>query len=456
MRQNSVARILGLVAAVLLATTQTASAKAPLATVQFDCTVTHPYTGFGLNIWPLPGRSPALLQLLSDLRVNFVRWSMLPPAQRKNVPDGLSYPGLIDWLENLAVTQRQLEPDRGFAVLQRVQSLGIAQMPASWGVPRGWRMARAEQQEPSSGKRMPEPIDEMRVDDYGRLVAAGVAVLLRHGIKPYAIELLNEPAGKLRPREYVDLIRSFRASQAAVGVAPTPIAGPGTARTIGNAPYLRALQEQRTELDIVSTHAYDGGRKQQLTGLAAVRAALPPGARKPVFVTEYGIGPRAWFQQDEASDTEAYAIVIVAQTLALLGDGASTAFFWQAQDVPWKPDNMGLLSRKDEPRPSIAALRPILQTMQAGDLIATAQPREQPLPLLLVSRPSQLVLQLANPGIEPQDYAIQLRNCTAKPLTVTRSNVWPSDRSVTTHTAGVGGLQVQLPPQSVASLTIER
>jgi hypothetical protein len=451
MRLRDRARLLGLVGALLSATLRLAAAEPPVS-AQFDCAVTHPYSGFGLNVWPLPERFPAVLELLPQLRVNFVRTPLLPSAQAEDVPDGLSFDGLIEWLEGVGRKQHRLGREGGLAMLQRLQSLGIALVPASWAVPRGWRN-NAPQQTPGGQARH---IKDAHVEDYGRLVAAGVSLLARHGIRLHAIELLNEPAGRLSPLQYGRLIRSFRSWQSRSGVGPTPIAGPGTAFTTGNARYLQAAEQQGMRPDIISTHAYDPTKTHELPSLAPLVAETTSAGRKPIFVTEYGIIPKAWFSQQEASELPAYAVLTVAEMLALYSTGANAAFYWQAQNAPSVKGGMALLSPQDRPRPAVGALRTVVQPLETGDQIAAPEPRKPPLPILLVARPSQLVLQLANPLGEAQDFDIQTRNCTAAPPAVTRSTTWPSDRSVTAHAAGPGGVQVRLPAETVVSLTMTR
>jgi hypothetical protein len=449
MRLPVALRTAGLMTALLIATIRHGVAD-PAVTARFECAVSHSYTGFGLNVWPLPGRLPAMLNLLPQLSVNFARPPLLPFVDKEDVPEGLSFDGLLNWLEGLARKQQELAPDGGFSVFHRLQTLGIALVPASWGIPRNWGQDR------QSGPM--RHIQDGRVDDYGRLLAAGVALLAKHGIRLHAIELLNEPVGKISPPQYTRLIQSFRSWQSRSGVGPTPVAGPGTAFTVGNARYLQAGEEQGIRPDIISTHAYDPTKTRELPSVQSLVSESARGGRKPLFVTEYGIVPKAWFDREGANDLPAYAVLTAGETLALYSTGANTVFYWQAQAVPWRKGDMALLGQQDAPRLAIGALRTVVQALTPGDRIAAPEPRKPPLPILLVVRPSELILQIANPIGEAQEFAIETRNCTARSSPVTRTATWPADRAVTVtvQPEAPGRLQVRVPAETVVSLTLPR
>lgn len=425
----------------------------PAVSVEFDCAASHDFAGFGLNVWALPGRQPALLKLLQELRVKYVRWKMLPDTDNAAAPGGASLSDLTGWVERLVPAQNAWYGPEAYAFFERLGALGINQLPASWFVPVNWRVGGPA---PAQGETE-RPIEDAHVNDYGQLLAAEVAVLGRHGIRPYAIEMLNEPCCKITPPQYARLLQSFRSSQRSGGMTATPVVGPGTVFTGDNQPYLQEVARQGERLDIVSTHAYDALKTHEMASLAPLVAALPAGWRQPICVTEYGIDQELWYHATDAVEGVPYAVRAAAQTLALLGSGANAVFYWQAQDPPWEKEAAwGLLSREDKRRPAVDALRTILHPLEVGDAIASSGPREAALPAMLAAQPSLLVLEIANPDDHAEDYSIALRNCTAGPLSVTHSEAWPEGRAVQLHPGPGAGLSLTLPGDTVASLVIAR
>jgi hypothetical protein len=419
--------------------------------VSFDCGASHSFGGFGLNVWPLAARMQPLLQLADELVVKFVRSPVPADVRKFNDPEPAHFGSLVDRLEALVLARTRGSVSEAFSPYEQLRSLGIDQMTASWGFPEAWRRTRPGQATPDGH------IDDLRIDDYGRLLAAQLAVLLRHKIRPQTMEPESELGNRLTPPQYARLLKSFRHWQSQVASPPVPLAGPGTVLTWNNAPYLQELIKQDQRLDIVSTHAYDALKTHQLASLGSLRAAIPPGWKQPLYVTEYGIDADLWYRSPDAADTEPYAVRAAAQTLALLGSGANAVFYWQAQDPPWaKPPNWGLLSKEDRKRPAIGALRTIVRPLQVGDNIVSSGQRETALPAMLVARPMQLVLQIANPEPDRQDYDISFRNCTVGPISIARSEAWPAGREVEARPAPEAGLRISLPGDTVVSITTTR
>lgn len=451
MRSGSPARrLVALILAFLVAAAAPLLAQ-PVTSTEFDCTATHAFTGFGLNVWPLPGRLSPLLSVTDQLGVKFVRWKILPDTENADVPDAASFDALVEWLERLTAAQNAAG-QRGLALFQRLRISGLEQIAASWAVPRKWQVGGLD---PGQGNKE-RLIQNARIDDYGRLLAAAMTVLERHGIRPHAIELLNEPTNKLLPEAYVQVLKSFRFWQTWSGTPATQVAGPGTVFTWGNRPFLQRAVQNGEEFDLVSTHAYDALKTRQLTSLKPLLDAIPADWRKPIYVTEYGIDANLWYQTADAVETVPYGVRAAAQTLALFGSGANALFYWEAQDPPWSKQRWGLLSKEDRPRPAIGALRTILRPLQVGDNIVASPGREEAVPAMLVARPSQMVLQVANPRPERQDYEISFRNCTVGPISVVRSEAWPADRELGVRLSADGGLRLTLPGDTVASVTTSR
>lgn len=419
----------------------------PATRMQFDCAANHTFSGFGLNIGALPGRTAPLLELLDELHVKFVRWKAPPDTDNADVPEGVSLPELIDWLEQQIPRQPPWFGPPALRLFASLQQRDIASLPAIWYPPAKWRAARPNPL---------NPLREDRVEDDARLSAAAVAVLRRHGIKPYAIELHTEPYGKVTVAEYAAIVQRFRVWERQAGIPLTPIAGPATVYTIGNRPYLETLARQGVRLDITATHAYDSFLNHQLATMAPLLAALPAGRRTPLFVTEYGIDASKWFGSWSAVEGIPHAVLLAGQTLALLGSSADAVVYWQAQDPPWAKESWGLLDKQDRRRPAIDALRTIVQPLAVGDRIVLSGQQPAGVPIVLVSRPSQLLLEIANPNTTAADYRIDLQHCGAGPVTVERSTAWPAGRAVAARATTPESLDVALPAETVAVIAARR
>jgi hypothetical protein len=438
-------RVAWLITALWLAVSAPALAKAPLATT-FDCASGHQFAGFGVEVWSLPGRQQPLLDLVKRLRVKFARWDMLPFPDDADVPDGVSFESLINWIEDTGAKYKA----RDFALAERLRSLGVEQLHVTWRVPAKWRRGGLGVPPDRSNQQI---INE-RAEDYGRLVAAQMAVLQRRGIRPYAVELLNEPGNRIAPPQYARVLRTFRSWQSRSALPSLPVAGPGTGLTWGNRRYIEAVVQQGEKLDIATTHAYDARMTHQLASLAAFRAAIPPAWRSPVFVTEFGIDPESWFNSPDAAATITYGVAAAAQALALLDSGANAIFYWQAQDPPRARRAMGLLDKEDRPRPVLEAFSTLLRPLAAGDKVAFSGNRAEAQPIAVFARQSQLVVQMANTDSEAQDYTISFRNCGATPLVVGQTESWPTGQTVEVRAVSGSAWHVSVPRQVVASITL--
>ena len=442
----NIARCAGLGILLWLLGAATALAQ-PTTSVQIDCAASHAFSGFGLNIWALPGRSAPLLNLLDELHVKFVRWKIVPDTDKADVPEGASLGELTDWLERQIPRQPAWFGPAAFRFFASLQQRGIASLPATWFAPTRWR---------TTGPTAVHPLRADRLDDDARLLAAQIAVLRRHGIAPYAVELHSEPYGKVTIAEYPALVQRFRAWERQAGIPLTPIAGPAPVYTIGNRPYLEALARQGVRLDVTATHVYDASITRRLATLAPLLSALPAPPRAPLFVTEYGIDAAKWFGSWSAADGIPHAVLLAGQTLALLGSGAEAVVYWQAQDPPWAKESWGLLDKQDRRRPTVDALAAVLRPLTVGDRIAAALPQAEGVPIMLVSRPSQLLLEVANPNATAANYHIALQRCGAGALSVQRTAAWPAGRAVAARATGADALDLVLPAETVAVVTATR
>ena len=418
-------------------------------TQEWSCAVNHAFAGFGLNAASLPNRLPALIELIRELRAKHIRSPLAPEVKEANVPRDISFTELVKWVEELNKVQNRATGQETVAFGTAMNALGIKQIIASWGFPHQWKVRVTPATEKADGH-----IADDRIDDFHRLLAAQVELLRNQSVWPEVIEPASELVNRITPPQYGRLLTGFQSR-----ISKIDVAGPGTVFSWENERYLRELVRIGGHLDVISTHAYDALKTHQLASVAPLIDAIPAEWReRPIFVTEYGIDPQLWYpNQPDAADTVPYAVRAAAQTLALLGSGANAVFYWQAQDPPWaKPPYWGLLSKEDKGRPAVDALRTIIQPLEVGDRIASSERRNPPLPLMLAARPGQLVLGVANPNPEPQEYRIDFRNCSTVPITPTKTTVWPADRRLQVQPLSPTSLQITVGGDTVASIEMPR
>ena len=424
-------------------------AQSNASPVSFQCSATHAFAGFGLNAFPLGQRTDALASLIQELHVKWLRWPVLPDVEAADIPESSSFNGLVDWLDQATADQQASR----IAFFDRMRALELKQVAVSYHAPVKWRVGG----KPTSQAKPSARLAQDRIDTYARLLAAQLVLAKRHGVVPDAIELLNEPDDKNSPLDYARLVDSFRGWQQRERLTATRVAGAGTVFTWADLPYLKAVQNRGVGLDIISAHAYDPLKTHRLPGLQPLLRSLPPNRQAPLFVTEYGVDTKVWFPNNpDAMNTPAHGVVAAAETLALLGSGANAVFFWEAQDAPWeKPPFWGLLDKQDKQRLAVAALRTITPSLNVGDRIVSSEARGEALPVMLVKRPSQLLLEIANPSDREWSYDFRLDGCSAAPISITSTAVWPTSRNVRTRLASGPEIQVTLSPQSVSTITLQ-
>lgn len=443
-------RRLGFSAIALLLALAASNPAEGAVSARFDCAKSHPFAGFGINVFPLHGRIAGLERLIRELDVKFVRWGQLADVEEAEIPDRATFRDLIGWIE-------RIEPDRQrqkFEFFERLRSLGLKQLAVAWRPPVKWRVGQTKFLNGRPNKR----IAERYVDAYGELIAALLTVLKRNGIVPDSIELLNEPVLKISDKQYARLVDGFLGWRRQVDLTAIRLAGPGTVYTTENVSYLRAVARQGKQLDIVTTHAYDSNQTRKLTSLRALKDDIPAAWDSPILVTEYGIDPRVWFNSAAAAATVPYGVMTAAQTLALYGSGASAAFIWEAQTPPWADqDFWALLDKQDRLRPPALALKTILNPLQIGDSIASQDaPSEETLPIAVFARPSRLVVEIANTAPQAQEYNVTLKNCTAVTPVVLETQKWPAERMITANPLSATELQILLPAETVVSVVTSR
>lgn len=438
MRAKSRRRLAWLAAGLLAAWCSSAKGAEP---VVFDCSAGHQYDGFGVNLFPLGGREAALVEVLQELKVNYVRWGALLDLNNADVPEGLTFEAMVDWLDRLATAKLR---DR-FTFFEKMHSLGVKQLAIAWYPPAAMRSSTST-----------KSVAPDHIDDYARLIAAELVVLKRHGLVPDAVELLNEPDNKNSPADYAKLVKSFDTWRTRAGVTATEVVGPGTVFTWGDGPYLEAVKKAGAHLDVISTHAYDAGKTHKMASLRPLRRSIPAGWRQPIFVTEYGIDQEVWYPGlAKAFNTVPFAVRAAAQTLSLYGSGANVGFYWIAQEAKWGSGIWGLLDKQDRRGPVIDALKTIIPPLKVSDRIVSSEAHGQALPVMLVKRPSQLLLEIANPSDQARDYNVSLRSCTTPPTSVASIAAWPPGRDVQANLAPSPGLHLTLPPQTVAAITLQ-
>lgn len=377
---------------------------APADWVFDPATASGALDGHGAQVW---AGDSAWTTALDPLGANLVRIALnanfgsaaveLPvdatPAEWDAWLDAHALDAAPTFLSDLEATRALTEPR------------GIAWLAHQWEAPPAWEsgaILRAD-----------------RVDDYAALWGALVDWLVTRGIEPAWIELSNEPDGDwntyIRPEDYDALVLAVRADLDARGLDRVGIVGPGLAVLGGwsDPPqWVPTLSDEAVAaLDAWSVHTWDDYAEagEGHTFLEARWAIFLDQVRarddaKPIFVTELGskdvaFGAANYLSPDpstcgSASESDGYALRLLAHTAVALASGADALLWWQAADQTWECSRWGMVDVDGRPRRFHEALETFLSALPADGQVVLAPEAE--LPAVAVVGAEQAVLLVVN------------------------------------------------------------
>jgi len=338
------------------------------------------FRGLGVQIWPATQHRERRDALLRTLQARYVRVNIGATIADDELADHESVRELLAAMEKHQDAHEQ-QIRRSFR--DEMNALGITldfvywQMPRKWskefGVYRGqvqWRCVAAH------------------LADYANLIAANLLYAATIGFHPQTIELSNEPDGSWNtfytPAQYDELLVLTRRVMDAHGLTNIGIEGPGTSMVAHLQFYLATLERtgDLRLLSRLSVHEYDREKLPVVAGLSGLHDVLRRRPEPlPVVVTEFGsfrpewdrppydAGPGQRSGTRNAADSNAYAVSVVGEALALIADGAPIIFMWQLEDEPWGNDSLGLLDLAGRARPVARALGTVFSRVRPGATI---------------------------------------------------------------------------------------
>ncbi|MBN2513596.1 MAG: hypothetical protein JXB18_11720 [Sedimentisphaerales bacterium] len=337
--------------------------------IEFDVTeVSHPYAGFGVQVWPGDMRAESLF---ADLNVRYMR---MCPGGCSNPPTDAAQSQMDAY-----VSSEYNGTTRGNSItasLQMAERLDVQVILNMFGGPAAWlgtnRRLKAE-----------------NFDDFARLWATQVYFFTSRGHQVRYIELANEPEGDwniyIPPADYNTVVKQVRQELDSRGLADVGIVGPGLAYLYHGPSWISALDnDARAALAGWSTHAWDEGwgntdalpsfldmRWREYFGAAAAQA--DPSGDKLIIVTEYATGVRTYNGVNYGSsytETTQFAQRSYENSLTLLNNGANVLCYWEAANQSWQPSPMsGLLRTDSSLRPVYYALKTLAPYIPDGAMV---------------------------------------------------------------------------------------
>jgi hypothetical protein len=378
-------------------------------TVEFDFSAGHSFGGVGLQVWALPQTPPALFSLLQKLAIHQVRmgsFQALPPSA---LSGGVSVSGLVQALHTSS------SPDhisRWSNFAQFLKSRGIEVHLVVWEVPPAWRTEKTWT-DAQGARQVAHIADLAHAQDYADYICAQILFAGSLGFPITAVELGNEPNGtwntRWTPEEYSQLVIITRRTMNEAGLSRVGIEGPGTSTQRDAGPFLAALKKTGASdsLGAISVHSWDTRFSADPVGLTPeFRTEEQAVSRQlPLHVTEINDEAKRWRSEDPLSGTgktkyltanRAFALAMAAEVMTAIGDGATEALIWEAEDPTWEKSYLGLLDDHGQPRPTVDALGAILPFANSATRVVVGRPSTAGTQTIAFSRKNAVIVVVIN------------------------------------------------------------
>jgi O-glycosyl hydrolase len=381
------------------------------SSVSIDFGAAHNFTGIGTQIQLKAGRCQDEAQLLRDMNAQFVRVSIIP-AIRENVPTGQSVEQYSQLLQSLIPPRLANNTAALRTVLEQTH---IKPHIVFWHMPDSWEEAVVKK---AGKKKEAHKAEDARIPDWANLLTAQILWITKQGIEPYAVELTNEPQGgwdtKYTPEQYADLVLATRRSLDAHGLQRIRIEGPGTG--VRNFPeFMQGLRAKgaQSQLAFITAHAYQTPQAMDDPRTAGYSEFLGHGQYGEIVMTEFGV------KKHNAEDVEAasadidvgsheYGLATGAESLKLLGKGASSVIYWELSDVENNPKKHGALDASCRRRPVAYALQALFGKVGAPSRTVAGIGGSPDVPVEGFSANGRVWLLMANMTDSPQKVSARI------------------------------------------------
>jgi hypothetical protein len=419
--------------------------------------VSHPFYGFGAQIWPGDLRVESLT---TDLNLKYFR---IAPGGCPTPPTDATVAQMDAY-----VNSQYNGTSRGnnvTASLQMAANHNVAVIFVRFGGPAAWL---------GSGNRLLSQY----FDDYARLWASEVYFFRSRGLRVDYVELFNEPEGDWNiycpGADYNTVVKLVRAELDSRGLTDVGIVGPGLAYLYHGPSWIGALDTQgKAALAAWSTHAWDEGwgntaalpsfldqRWKNYFG-AAVNSADPTHS-KPIIVTEYASGVCTYngvtYSTDTYGDTYQFAQRCYENSLTLANNGANVLCYWEAANQSWQSQPMYAFMRINSTlRPTYYVFSTLAPFVQNGSMVLNKTWNDPVISAAGFVSEDRLVLAFANSSADTVTRSVQVTGVTS--LAITNALAFISGNVVDklseiTYDYATNSMNISLPRESTLTVVM--
>ncbi|MEN6385017.1 MAG: hypothetical protein ABFD79_07435 [Phycisphaerales bacterium] len=366
--------------------------------------LSHPFNGFGAQVWP------------GDMRVENL-FSQLNLKYFRIAPGGCPEPPTDATVEQMDsyVNSQYSGTGRGNNVissLEIAESQDIKVIFVKFGGPDVYLNDSNE-------------LLSQYTDDYARLWASEVYFFKSRGYKVDYVELFNEPEGHWNiycpPSKYNTVVKLVRAELDSRGLTDVGIIGPGLAYLFYGTSWISSLDTQgKAALAAWSTHAWDESTSALPSFLdqrwknyfgAAVNSADPTHS-KPIIVTEYATGVRTYngvtFGDEAACNSNQFAQRCYENSLTLVNNRANVLCYWEAANQSWQDSYYGFLRVDSTYRPVYYAFMTLVPFIPDDAMVLTKTWNDAVISAAGFVNAKKIVLGFANSSANTVTRSVQI------------------------------------------------
>jgi len=438
-----------------------APAQAAPGDISFDFANSHPYLGFGTQVWLNNKDTRAASKMLQDLNARYVRVSLTPKILLSQLKPDLT----VEQASALIKANDNPEQRERFTAFRdQMKALNIEPVLIFWKMPEPWVETKNKRagQKAQSNFAKPEFFDA-----YVNTIVAQMLYSTQLGIAPAAVELINEPHGawatKFSDEEYATLALKARATMDRYGLQKIRIAGPGA--NLKNFDHFIGGLKAKNALGTIgfaSAHVYTTPDKLADSRQGDLGSFVGRGKFGPVMITEFNVkgndedSPLASEKRDNA--TPAFGLAAGADAVLLIGHGASALIYWQLQDFNWQKRNLGMISDSGERRPVAQVMQALFSALPRGGKAVGTQTGVANLYATALQEGDKTYLMLANLNDKPQAVNASFKGGTDRCGSVERITGYAMNGEAASALKGASARNCQfqgtLAPGSVATVVL--